>query len=119
MKLLSATPALPVLDIQRAVDYYTTRFGFENRYADEEYGVVGRDDVEIHLWPANKADTAGAQPHLAGTGSCRIRVSDVESLYTQLRRTEVVHPNGAIDDHPWGREFTTLDVDGNAVTFYQ
>ncbi|MPQ96920.1 hypothetical protein GB931_03075 [Modestobacter sp. I12A-02628] len=119
MSLLSAVPALPAADIKRAVQHYVDKFGFEARYVDDDYGVVGRDRVEIHLWPANKPDTAGAEPFIAGTASCRIEVEDVEGLYSELRAKEVIHENGALDDGPWGREFTTLDADCNAVTFYQ
>ncbi|PZG21827.1 hypothetical protein C1I95_06715 [Micromonospora craterilacus] len=119
MKMIRAIPALPVSDVARAVEYYTGRFGFESRYADDDYGIVGKDEVEIHLWPANKPNTPGAEPHLAGSASCRIQVSDVEALYGELDRAGIVHPNGALDDHPWGREFTTLDADRNAITFFQ
>jgi hypothetical protein len=117
--LVSAIPALPVSDVKRAVEYYVTKFGFTEDYVGDDYGVVRRDDVEIHLWPANQPGTAGAEPHLAGSASCRIRVSDVSALYEEMTANAVVHPNGALDDHPWGPEFTTVDLDNNAITFYQ
>ena len=35
--------------------------------------------------------------------------------FEELRVSGVVHPGGALDDGPWGREFTALDADCNAV----
>ncbi|MYW94293.1 bleomycin resistance family protein [Amycolatopsis rubida] len=119
MALLTAIPCLPVADIKQAADFYAEKFGFAAGYVGDDYGVVERDGVEIHFWPANQPGTAGAEPHLAGSGSCRVRVSDVKALYEELRVLDVVHPNGALDAHPWGPEFTVLDRDHNALTFYQ
>jgi uncharacterized glyoxalase superfamily protein PhnB len=119
MALLSAIPCLPVVDIKQAATYYADKLGFEERYVDDDYGVIGREDVEIHLWAANKPGTAGAEPHIAGTASCRIAVSDVQALYEQMKDREVVHLRGQLDDHPWGPEFTVTDRDNNAITFYQ
>ena len=119
MTLLSAVPALPATDMKRAVAHYVVKFGFEAKYADDDYAVVGRDGVEIHLWPANNPDMKGAEPFIAGTASCRIQVEDVDSMYAEMTEKGVMHSNGALDDGPWGREFTTLDADCNAVTFFQ
>ncbi len=119
MPLLSAVPALPATDMKRAVAHYVEKFGFEAKYTDDDYAVIGRDGVEIHLWLANNPDVKGAEPFIAGTASCRIQVEDADSLYSELREKEVIHPNGALDDGPWGREFTTCDADGNALTFFQ
>ncbi|TYP89062.1 VOC family protein [Blastococcus xanthinilyticus] len=119
MTLLSAVPALPVRDIRRSVEHLVARLGFTAGYVDADYGVVTRDRVELHLWPADSPGVAGAEPHLAGSGSCRIAVADVAALHDELRAGGVVHPNGGLDDGPWGREFTALDADGNALTFFQ
>ncbi|WP_346623695.1 VOC family protein [Blastococcus montanus] len=119
MTLLSAVPALPTRDVRRAVEYFVARLGFTAGYVDADYGVVTRDRVELHLWPANSPEVAGAEPHLAGSASCRIAVADVTRLYEELRASGVVHPKGSLDDGPWGPEFTALDADCNAVTFFQ
>lgn len=119
MGLVAAIPALPVANIASAVEYYRSRFGFEDRYNADDYGIVGRDEVEIHLWAANDPHKKGAEPHLAGSASCRVQVTDVDSLYAELQENKVIHPNGAIGDQPWGREFTTFDLDHNAITFFQ
>lgn len=120
MTFLGAVPVLPVADIQRAVEFYTSRLGFESRFAGEDYGIVARDEVEIHLWAANKPNVAGAEPELAGTASCRLRVSGIDDLYEACVREEITHPRGALQEQPWGtREFTVLDADRNALTLFE
>lgn len=120
MKMLSATPAFPVRDVPSAVAFYRDRLGFEARHVDGGFGIMRRDDIEIHLWEANSPDTPGAEPHLAGSASCRVEVEGVRALYDAYRERDVIHPNGALAVQPWGVEdFTILDLDGNAITFFE
>lgn len=120
MSLLNAIPALPVANIARAVEFYRTRLGFASRHAEESFAIMQRDEVNIHLWEANGAPGSGAEPHLAGSASCRIRVDGLDALYDECRRQDVVHPNGALQAQWWGdRDFTILDVDGNAIAFFE
>lgn len=118
--MLAAIPALPVSDTARAVAFYRDRLGFAPRHVAADFAIVHRDDVEIHLWAANQPDTAGAEPHLAGSASCRVRVVGVDALYDEYRAQGVIHPNGALAPQPWGDDdFTVLDADGNALAFFQ
>jgi catechol 2,3-dioxygenase-like lactoylglutathione lyase family enzyme len=117
MKMLSATPAFPVRNIPSAVAFYRDRLGFHVRHED---GIVRRDEIELHLWEANSPDTPGAEPHLAGSASCRVQVEGVHALYDEYRDRDVIHPNGALAVQPWGVEdFTILDLDGNAIAFFE
>ena len=48
-------------------------------------------------------------------------VTGVDELYAEMAAAEVLHPvsKGGVDDTDFGtREFATLDLDGNLVTFY-
>jgi catechol 2,3-dioxygenase-like lactoylglutathione lyase family enzyme len=120
MMLLAATPALPVRDTANAVAFYRDRLGFAARHAEDDFAIVRRDDVEIHLWAANKPECPGAGPHLAGTASCRVRVGGLRVLHEELRDQGVVHPNGQWASRPWGDDdFTVLDLDGNAIAFFE
>jgi catechol 2,3-dioxygenase-like lactoylglutathione lyase family enzyme len=120
MTLKGATPALPVSDIGQAVEFYESKLGFERRHVEDDFAIVARDGVEVHLWAANKPGVAGAEPHIAGTGSCRIEASGVGDLSEELAAADVVHPHGALESTPWGtEEFTVLDTDNNAITFYE
>jgi catechol 2,3-dioxygenase-like lactoylglutathione lyase family enzyme len=120
MKMLAATPALPVRDVPSAVAFYRDRLGFGSRHVAGGFGIMQRDDIEIHLWEANSPDTPGAEPHLAGSASCRVRVEGLHELYDEYRAQGVIHPNGALAAQPWGVEdFTVLDLDDNAIAFFE
>ena len=64
---------------------------------------------------------SGAESFIAGTASCRILTEGVDELYEELRAAEVLHPvsrDGVTDTDFGTREFATLDLDGNLVTFF-
>jgi hypothetical protein len=62
-----------------------------------------------------------AEDFLAGTASCRVLVDDVDGLYAELAApASCIPPTGRPVDTDYGtREFATLDVDGNLITFYR
>ena len=65
---------------------------------------------------------SGAESFIAGTASFRVLVDGVDELYAELRQRDVLHPvsRDGVDDTDFGtREFATLDLDGNLVTFFQ
>ncbi len=134
MVTLSQTiPALPVRDAVAAVDFYRDRLGFGVLHHDGGFAVLSRDEAVVHLWEASdeswrKRDSSvspvcsGAESFIAGTASCRIVVDGVDELYDELRGQDVLHPvsKDGVDDTDFGpREFATLDLDGNLVTFFQ
>lgn len=129
-------PALPVRTIGEAVECYVDRFGFDCVHRDDAgFAVVRRDEAEIHLWQAGDERwrdrdaegspvVSGAESFLAGTASCRVEVDSVaavDALYDELAAVGRLHPadGGAPVDTDFGtREFATLDVDGNLLTFF-
>ena len=65
---------------------------------------------------------SGAESFIAGTASCRIQVDEVDVLYDELKLAGVLHPvsRGGLQDTDFGtREFATLDLDGNLLTFFR
>jgi catechol 2,3-dioxygenase-like lactoylglutathione lyase family enzyme len=126
-------PALPVRDVQAAVAYYRDRFGFDAPHETDDFAVLVRDDAVLHLWGATDDDwraredldrqpiCSGAESFLAGTASCRIEVSDVDALFSELKSAGVLHDvsRGGVTATDFGtREFATLDSDGNLLTFF-
>jgi catechol 2,3-dioxygenase-like lactoylglutathione lyase family enzyme len=128
------TPALPVRDVRAAVAHYRDHFGFEAGHETDDYAVLRRDEAVIHLWGATDEDwqsrddltsrpiCSGAESFLAGTASCRIEVVDVDALFEELRSEGVLHQiegdrAGATDFGT--REFATVDLDGNLLTFFR
>jgi catechol 2,3-dioxygenase-like lactoylglutathione lyase family enzyme len=127
-------PALPVRDVAAAVANYRDRLGFDAVHENEGFAVIVRDDAEIHLWGASdeawrsRADLAdrpvcsGAESFIAGTASCRIEVADVDALFQELKAAGVLHPTareGVATTDFGTREFPTLDLDGNLITFFR
>jgi catechol 2,3-dioxygenase-like lactoylglutathione lyase family enzyme len=132
MVLTLSIPAMPVQDIAAAVAFYRDRLGFTAVHTDTDFAIVMRDVVEIHLWaasddswhgrtPGGHPVRSGAESFIAGTASCRIQADEVDTLYTELAATQVLHPtdHGSPVDSEWGtREFAALDPEGNLLTFF-
>jgi catechol 2,3-dioxygenase-like lactoylglutathione lyase family enzyme len=131
--LSQTIPALPVRDAAAAVDFYRRRLGFEVLHHDGGFAVMARDEAVLHLWEAGDESwrereslerpvRSGAESFIAGTASCRVVVDAVDELYNELRRSDVLHPvskEGVDETHYGTREFATLDLDGNLITFFQ
>ena len=78
-RLLSATPVLAFLDIERSASFYATHFGFKAQHVEQGvYGVVTRDDVGLHFW-------ACSDRHIAENTSCRFRTTHVDGLVRTLQ----------------------------------
>ena len=131
--LTRTIPALPVRDVPAAVAFYRERLGFEARHVAGGFAVLGRDDAVVHLWSADdlgwrergdlksRPVRSGAESFLAGTASCRIEVADVDGLFEELRRQDVLHPTAGIGPATTDfgtREFPVLDLDGNLLAFF-
>ena len=110
--LQQAIPVLASLNIDKTVDFYKEKLGFDKiGWKDDHYAVMGRDKIEVHFW---KCDDKIHPEHT----SCYILVTDIEILYHEMQRTAVVHPNGPLKTQAWGmREFAILDEDGNMIKF--
>jgi catechol 2,3-dioxygenase-like lactoylglutathione lyase family enzyme len=127
-------PALPVRSIDAAVARYRERFGFEAPHVNHGFALLVRDDAEIHLWASSdeewraRADfgerpvCSGAESFLAGTASCRIEIRGVDALFEEMRDAGVLHEvslSGVTTTDFGTREFATLDLDGNLLTFFE
>lgn len=108
-KLARIAPELPAVNIDKAVNYYEQKLGFEvaMRMADE-YAIVERDGVAVHLF----ADDARRS-----TVGVHIFTGDLEQLFAELgqKGAEITQ---AIERKPWGnREFRVRDEFGNELKF--
>lgn len=133
IRLEQTIPALPVRDVRAAVAFYGARLGFEVGHHEDGFAVLRRDEAVLHLWeasdeswrgraPSSEPVSSGAESFISGTASCRIRVDGVDELFEEFRRSEVLHPEsqaGVIDTDYGTREFSTLDEDGNLLTFFR
>lgn len=111
--LRRAVPVLASLDIDATLRFYEEKMGFAAVARYPDYGIVARDDVQIHFWLTDDEDVPKAT-------SCRVDVDGVDQLCEEMTASGVVHPNGPLTDQPWGlREFAVLDADGNMIKFGQ
>ena len=86
-------PALPVRDVDAAVQHYRERFGFEAGHESGDFAVMVREETVINLW--------GAVDDRWDAG--------------------VLHPvsRGGVTTTDFGtREFSALDLDGNPLRFF-
>lgn len=132
-RLSQTIPALPARDVAAAVDFYRERLGFDVPHHDGGFAVLARDEAVLHLWQAGddswrergsleRPVRSGAESFIAGTASCRIQVQGVDELFGELASREVLHPvskEGVSDTDFGSREFHTVDLDGNLVTFFE
>ncbi len=134
VSLTQTIPAMPVRDMPAAVAFYRDRLGFDVLHHDGGFAVLCRDEAVVHLWESSdeswrdRAEAAakpvcsGAESFIAGTASFRVQVSGVDELYDEMSTADVLHPvsREGVDDTDFGtREFATLDLDGNLVTFFE
>ncbi|MBW3523292.1 MULTISPECIES: bleomycin resistance protein [Chryseobacterium group] len=134
IELIKATPAFPVREIDKAVQFYKDKFGFDCRHKEDTFAILVRGNIELHLWASCnyswkwksiflflKPISSGAESFLAGTHSCRIEVKGVEELYKELKEKEVLHNEKTeIESTYYGtREFAALDLYGNLLSFYE
>ncbi len=133
-QLLKTIPAFPVRQIDKSVEFYKHKFGFYCQHQEETFAILVRGAIELHLWASCnnnwkwksiflflKPISSGAESFLAGTHSCRIEVKGIDDLYKELQAKNVLHnEKTAIEKTYYGtREFATLDLYGNLLTFYE
>ena len=134
MKLIAATPALPVKDIQRSVDFYCGVLGFESVHQEDGFALLRRDAVELTLWSAydeswrapraaqsrHELVVSGAESFIAGTASCRLELEGVDEFHDALKPAGIMHPNAPLRDEGYGtREFSVSDPDNNLNAFFE
>ena len=87
----------------------------------------------LHLWEAGDQSwrerdsldhpiRSGAESFIAGTASCRVAVKRSTRCTTSSGRVGICTPasSGGASETDYGtREFATLDLDGNLVTFFR
>jgi catechol 2,3-dioxygenase-like lactoylglutathione lyase family enzyme len=109
-------PILGTRDIQREIEFYTQKLGFQLVFRDETHppNYVGfrRDAVELHMQFQFEYEM--------GTTRLRFLVENPDALLDEYRQRGVECTSDGVHDTPWGtREFALYDLDRNALTFYR
>lgn len=104
---LSVAPRFVVQDLEQALAFYG-QLGFRTTYQDEQFAIVERDGVDLHL--NCYADAPG------GHSVCWIGVTNSDALYQQYLPTNAVC--SSLKTQPWGfQEFMIRDPFGNGILF--
>ena len=69
--------------------FYEQQLGFTKKFVYEDYVGILRGSVEVHLWLCKS-------PQIPENTSCRINVKNIDELYEEYQRANVVHPNGKL-----------------------
>jgi catechol 2,3-dioxygenase-like lactoylglutathione lyase family enzyme len=106
---------MPMRNKEVTRDYYVEQLGFREVGSVEypDYLMIRKDTVELHFFEFKELNPK------ENYGGVYIRVEGIDELYNSLLEKKVsIHPNGPLQDKPWGqREFALLDPDTNLLTF--
>jgi uncharacterized glyoxalase superfamily protein PhnB len=110
-KLTRLAPELPSANLDSALAYYEQKLGFEvaMRLPENEYAIVERDGVAIHLFTNEATKSTAVGLH--------IFTPDLDQLFAELQ-TRGATITQAIERKPWGnRDFRVRDEFGNELKF--
>jgi catechol 2,3-dioxygenase-like lactoylglutathione lyase family enzyme len=109
-------PIIGTRDINRAIEFYVQRLGFQLAFGDKtdppNYVGFRRDAVEIHMQFQFEHEMSRIR--------LRFLVDDPDALFDEYQQRGVECSASGIRDTPWAtREFALYDMDRNALTFYR
>ena len=111
--LVSAVPVLQSLNIKDTVEFYEKKLGFSKLHQEDGFAIMFRDEVYLNF-------TGTTDKYLPENTACRIRATDVESLWNEFQPKGVTHPNAPLETTDYGtKEFGVIDVSGNLITFFE
>jgi catechol 2,3-dioxygenase-like lactoylglutathione lyase family enzyme len=110
-KFVAVTPRLPVSDVDKALDFYVNRLGFQLGWKwgnPLTHANVCRDSIALDL----VASPAGR----VGTAMAYIELSGVDAYFAELKERNV--ESSVLQDRPYGmRDFEVVDPCGNRLAF--
>ena len=103
-------PELPVSNLKESIEFYIQKFGFEVVMEfGEDYAIVERDDVAIHLFRDDARSHSPVGVH--------IFTYDLDELHAEFQDRGAPISQG-IELKPWGnRDFRVKDLFGNEIKF--
>jgi predicted enzyme related to lactoylglutathione lyase len=120
--LTGISPVLLVADVDRAVEYYRNRLGFECEVYGEppDFVVAKRDQATILMALCREPERIVPNWTIVdNVWNAYIRVDDVESIYAEVQKRGAPI-DYTIYDAPSGfREFGVQDPDGHDIAFGQ
>ena len=118
-RIKKMSPQLLVADIDRAIEFYTTKLGFDVdfRYEDFYAGII-KDGYSIHLKVSKPSIEKSENRRNNEDLDIVFSVDGIEGLYDELsnKSVELVQ---TLRQMPYGKEFYIADPDGNIIAFME
>jgi uncharacterized glyoxalase superfamily protein PhnB len=118
-QLPAAVPEIPVRDVDVALEYYSTRFGFDVDWGGQADGIAGISQGNCRLF----LTSAAFREHYGNGGPVVIWLNldsreAVDALHERWRGNQATIV-AAPESKPWGlHEFTAADPDGNRLRVF-
>ena len=110
-RITKVCPLFAAADVPKAAEWYRDKLGFRINFADDGYGIVQRDDIEIHFWKCSER-------HIAENTSAYFRPDDIDGLQVSMTGAKDGGKISEVRDRTWGmRGFYVWDPDGNLLKF--
>lgn len=112
-----------ITDVQRAVDFYTTRLGFTlERQQLPAFATVALGDFKLLLSGPGASGSRpmpdGRRQDPGGWNRIVLRVTDVEQAFEALKKAGVRFRN-QVESGPGGRQIQLEDPDGNPIELFE
>ena len=118
-KIKKMSPQFLVTDIERSIEFYTKKLGFdlEFRYEDFYAGII-KDGFSIHLKSGKPSIKERESKKENDDLDIVFLVEAVEDLYEEFvnKSIEIIQP---LCDRPYGKEFYIADPDGYILAFLE
>jgi predicted enzyme related to lactoylglutathione lyase len=118
-KIKKMSPQFLVTDIDRSIDFYIKKLGFdlEFRYEDFYAGII-KDGFSIHLKSGKPSIEERKSKRENDDLDIVFSVEAVEDLYEEIVRNsiEIIQP---LCERPYGKEFYIADPDGYILAFLE
>ena len=118
-KIKKMSPQFLVTDIDRSIEFYTKKLGFDLdfRYEDFYSGLI-KDGYSIHLKLGKPSIEERVNRRNNEHRDIIFSVESIEDLYEEIlnKSAEVIQP---LRDMPYGREFYVADPDGYIIAFLE
>lgn len=118
-KFKKMSTQLPVADMDRSVEFYTRKMGFDVdfRYHDFYVGII-KDGYSIHLKMSRPSFEERKNTRNKEDLDIVFSVDGIEGLYEELSKRSVEFVQ-VLRDMPYGKEFYVADPDGNIIAFLE
>lgn len=118
-KIKKMSPQFLVIDIDRSIEFYTKKLGFDIDFRYEGfYAGIGKDDCSIHLKLGKPSIEERNNKRNNEDIDIVFSVEKIEDLYEEIsnKSIEFTQP---LRDMPYGKEFYITDPDGYIIAFLE